>query len=58
MTKLAQVSVEETSGEKNCIAEFDSDLALLRKAKEDEIRMRLDEFARELSKVSKKRVKD
>ena len=49
MTKLAQVSVEETSGEKNCIAEFDSDPALLRKAKEDEIRMRLDEFARELS---------
>ena len=58
MTKLAQVSVEETSGEKNCIVEFDSDSALLRKAKEDEIRMRLDEFARELSKVSKKRVKD
>ena len=58
MTKLAQVSVEETSGEKNSIAEFDSDPALLRKAKEDEIRMRLDEFAKELSKVSKKRAKD
>ena len=58
MTKLAQVSVEETSGEKNRIVEFDSDPTILRKAREDEIRMRLDEFARELSKVSKKRVKD
>ena len=58
MTELAQVSMEETSCEKNRIAEFGSDPTLLRKAKEDEIRMRLDEFARELSKVSKQRVKD
>ena len=58
MTKLAQVSVEETSGEKNRIVEFDSDPTILRKAREEEIRMRLDEFARELSKVGKKRARD
>ena len=57
MTKLAQALVEETLSEKNRLTEFDTDQTLLRKAKEDEIRMRLDEFARELSKVSKQRVK-
>ena len=58
MTKLAQALVEETLSEKNRLTEFDTDQTILRKAKEDEIRMRLDEFARELSKVSKQRVKD
>jgi hypothetical protein len=57
MTKLAQALVEETLSEKNRLTEFDTDQILLRKAKEDEIRIRLDEFARELSKVSKQRVK-
>jgi hypothetical protein len=57
MTKLAQALVEETLSEKNRLTEFDTDQTILRKAKEDEIRMRLDEFARELSKVSKQRVK-
>jgi hypothetical protein len=38
--------------------EFDVDRALLKKQKEDEIRMRLDEFAKELSQVSKLRGKE
>jgi hypothetical protein len=58
MTKLAQAIVEETVSENNPTAEFDVDKALLKKEKEDEIRMRLDEFAKELSQVSKLRGKE
>ena len=36
-------------------AKADSDLNFLKKQKEDEIRMRLDEFAKELSQVKKQR---
>ena len=55
MTKLAQAVVEETGSENNRAAEFDVEIALLKKKKEDEIRIRLDEFAKELSQVSKER---
>ena len=36
-------------------AKADSDLNFLKKQKEDEIRMRLDQFAKELSQVKKQR---
>ena len=36
-------------------AKADSDLNFLKKQKEDEIRMRLDQFAKELSQVRKQR---
>ena len=36
-------------------AKADSDLNFLKKQKEDEIRMRLDQFAKELSQVKKRR---
>ena len=55
MTKLAQAVVEETGSENNRAAEFDVEIALLKKKKEDEIRIRLDEFAKELSQVGKER---
>ena len=58
MTKLAQAAVKETESENNRAAEFDVEIALLKKKKEDEIRIRLDEFARELSQVSKERGED
>lgn len=58
MTKLAQAAVEETGNENNRAAEFDVEVALLKKKKEAEIRIRLDDFAKELSRVSKKRGKD
>ena len=58
MTKLAQSIVEETVSENNPTVEFNGDKALLKKEKEDEIRMRLDEFAKELSQVSKLRGKE
>ena len=58
MTKLAQAIVEGTVSENHPTVEFDVDKALLKKQKEDEIRMRLDEFAKELSQVSKLRGKE
>ena len=58
MTKLAQALVEESVSENNSTVEFDVGKALLKKEKEDEIRMRLDEFAKELSQVSKLRGKE
>jgi len=36
-------------------AKADSDMNFLKKQKEDEIRMRLDQFAKELSQVKKQR---
>ena len=58
MTKLAQAIVEGAVSENHPTVEFDVDKALLKKKKEDEIRMRLDEFAKELSQVSKLRGKE
>ncbi|NKB35074.1 MAG: hypothetical protein GKR91_18410 [Pseudomonadales bacterium] len=55
MSKLAQVVVEETESEKMQEAEFDGDNLYLKKKKEDEIRMKLDQFAKELSQVKKQR---
>lgn len=55
MSKLAQVVVEETGSEELQEAEFDGDKLFLKKKKEDEIRMKLDEFAKELSQVKKQR---
>ena len=55
MSKLAQVVVEETDSENLQDAEFDGNNIYLKKQKEDEIRMKLDQFAKELSQVKKQR---
>ena len=55
MSKLARVVVEGTKSERLQEAEFDSDSLYLKKQKEDEIRMKLDQFAKELSQVKKQR---
>ncbi len=57
MSKLARVVVEGTKSERLQEAEFDSDSLYLKKQKEDEIRMKLDQFAKELSQVQKQRNK-
>lgn len=59
MNKLAQVQVvaEEIEGENPQGSKFDSDPLFLKEKKEDEIRMKLDEFAHELSKVRRQRKK-
>lgn len=57
MSKLARVVVEGTKSERLQEAEFDSDSLYLKKQKEDEIRMKLDQFAKELSQVKKQRNK-
>ena len=59
MNKSAEVTIEKPISD--AIAEAieeakaDSDLNFLKKQKEDEIRMRLDQFAKELSQVKKQR---
>ena len=55
MSKLAQVVVGETGSDKLKEAQFDSDESYLKKEKEDEIRIKLDEFAKELSQVKRQR---
>lgn len=55
MSKLAHVVVEETDSENLQDAEFDGNNIYLKKQKEDEIRMKLDQFAKELSQVKKQR---
>ena len=55
MSKLAQVVVGETASEKPKEAQFGSNEPYLKEKKEDEIRMKLDEFAMELSQVKKQR---
>ena len=55
MSKLAQLLVGETASEKLKEAQFGSDELYLKERKEDEIRMKLDEFAKELSQVKKQR---
>ena len=57
MSKLARVVVEGTKSERLQEAEFDSDSLYLKKQKENEIRMKLDQFAKELSQVKKQRNK-
>ena len=49
MSKLARVVVEGTKSERLQEAEFDSDSLYLKKQKEDEIRMKLDQFANQLT---------
>ena len=57
MSKLARIVVEGTESERLQEAEFDSDSLYLKKQKEDEIRMKLGQFAKELSQVKKQRNK-
>lgn len=47
ITDAIQEAIEE--------AKADSDMSFLKKKKEDEIRMKLDQFAKELSAVKKQR---
>lgn len=51
MIKLAQAVVEESAKESVTEAPSDRDKLYLKLQKEAEIRMKLDEFARELSQV-------
>ena len=59
MNKPAEAAIEKpiTDAIAEAIeeAKADSDLNFLKKRKEDEIRMRLDQFAKELSQVKKQR---
>ena len=59
MNKSAETAIEKpiTDAIAEAIeeAKADSDLNFLKKQKEDKIRMRLDQFAKELSQVKKKR---
>ncbi len=55
MNKLAQAVVDEPMNESIQQAKPDSDQLYLKKQKEDEIRMKLDKFAKELSRVKKRR---
>lgn len=55
MSKLAQAVVEDSKNESVQEATIDNDLLFLKKQKEDEIRMKLDQFARELSQARKQR---
>ena len=59
MKKSAEAAIEkpisDAIAEAIQEAKADSDLNFLKKQKEDEIRMRLDQFAKELSHVKKQR---
>ena len=59
MKKSAEAAIEkpisDVIAEAIQEAKADSDLNFLKKQKEDEIRMRLDQFAKELSQVKKQR---
>ncbi len=55
MNKLAQAVVDEPKNESVQEAKPDSDQLYLQKQKEDQIRMKLDQFAKELSQVKKQR---
>ena len=55
MTKLAHAKAEETDINQTTELDFGMDKAYLKKKKEDEIRLQLDEFAKELAKVSRQR---
>ncbi len=51
MNKFAQVVVEDSTSESVQEANIDSEKLYLQKKKEDEIRMQLDEFAKELAQA-------
>ena len=55
MTKLAHAKAEETDISQATDLNFGMDKAYLKKKKEDEIRLQLDEFAKELARVSRQR---
>ena len=55
MTKLAHAKAEETDIKQTAKLDFEMEKAYLKKKKEDEIRLRLDDFAIELAQVSKMR---
>ena len=55
MTKLAHAKAEETDINQTTELDFGMDKAYLKKKKEDEIRLQLDEFAKELARVSRQR---
>ena len=55
MTKLAHAKAEETDINQTTELDFGMDKAHLKKKKEDEIRLQLDEFAKELARVSRQR---
>ena len=57
MNKLAQAVVDEPVNESIQEAKPDSDQLYLQQQKEDQIRMKLDQFAKELSRVKKQRNK-
>ena len=57
MNKLAQAVVEESLNETIPEAKLDSDQLYLKKEKEDQIRMKLDQFAKELSRIEQQRDK-
>ena len=55
MAKLAHAKAEEIDLKQTAELDFEIDKGYLKKKKEDEIRVRLDEFAKELARVSKQR---
>ena len=55
MTKLAHAKAEETDINQTTELDFGMEKAYLKKKKEDEIRLQLDEFAKELARVSRQR---
>lgn len=55
MNKLAQVAIRKPMNDSVQEASTDSDQLYLKKQKEDEIRMKLDQFARELSQIKQQR---
>ena len=55
MTKLAHAKAEETDISQATELDFGMDKVYLKKKKEDEIRLQLDEFAKELARVSRQR---
>ena len=55
MTKLAHAKAEETDISQGTELDFGMDKAYLKKKREDEIRLQLDEFAKELARVSRQR---
>lgn len=57
MNKLAEAVVEDSTSESMQEASIDSDQLYLKKKKEDEIRMKLDQFAKELSQAREQRDK-
>ena len=55
MAKLSHAKAEEIDLKQTAELNFEIDKCYLKKKKEDEIRMRLDEFAKELARASKQR---